>query len=288
VTEPASLTAGALAVLGTADVAAKIGIGRMLAARWRQGILPAGDPQTPPPHPARPLRPELRPPREMRRRRVTSGVTGRVALLHAVAHIELNAVDLAWDLVARFASPGEGFHDDWVRVADEEAQHFSLIRARLQSLGADYGDLPAHDGMWDSALATNHDLLARLAVVPMVLEARGLDVTPPMMERLARVGDHESAALLKRILDDEIGHVEIGRKWFVHLCEMRDLEPLISWQSLVRRYYRGALKSPFNSSARSAAGLFPAFYEPLAETAAEAVARSREMHQPIAREDRSP
>ena len=156
----------------------------------------------------------------MPKRRAFGSPAGRIALLHALAHIELNAIDLGWDIVARFSSEAlpRAFFDDWVGVASEEAVHFELLARRLGDFGARYGDLPAHDGLWEAAAATADDLLARLAVVPLVLEARGLDVTPEMAARLERVGDPESAALLRRIYRDEIGHVAAGVRWFDRLC----------------------------------------------------------------------
>jgi uncharacterized ferritin-like protein (DUF455 family) len=202
----------------------------------------------------------------MPKRRAGGSRAGRVALLHALAHIELNAIDLAWDIVARFAAADlpRAFFDDWVGVASDEAEHHALLAARLADFGAAYGDLPAHDGLWEAAAETARDLLARLAVVPLVLEARGLDVTPAMIERLARLGDAESAAVLRRIYDDEIGHVAAGRRWFEHVCRTRGVEPLPTWQALVRRHFRGELKPPFNRDGRAQAGLPAAFYEPLA------------------------
>jgi uncharacterized ferritin-like protein (DUF455 family) len=220
----------------------------------------------PPDRPARPARPELRPPRDMPKRRAAFSEAGRVALLHALAHIELNAIDLAWDLVARFTADDlpRAFYDDWVGVAAEEAKHHALLAARLAQLGAAYGDLPAHDGLWEAAQATAHDLLARLAVVPLVLEARGLDVTPDMIDRLARAGDAASAGVLQVIYDDEIGHVATGRRWFEFLCARRGVEPATTYHALVRRHFKGAVKPPFNRTARDAAGLAAAYYEPLA------------------------
>ena len=186
---------------------------------------------------------------------------GTVALLHALAHIELNAIDLGWDIVARFSSeplPRE-FFDDWVGVASEEAVHFDMLAQRLADFGAHYGDLPAHDGLWEAALATAGDLLARLAVVPLALEARGLDVTPEMVDRLERAGDSQSADLLRRIYRDEIGHVATGFRWFDHLCRARGLVPEEVFRDRIRRYHRGGLKPPFNVAARTAAG-FPTRY----------------------------
>ncbi len=197
----------------------------------------------------------------MPRRRVTAARPGRFALLHALAHIELNAVDLAWDLIARFGTADlpRAFFDDWVGVAADEALHHALLAERLAALGGRYGDLPAHDGLWQSALDTRHDLLARLAVVPLVLEARGLDVTPAMIARLEAVGDPESQAVLQRIHADEIGHVAAGRRWFAHVAEARGLDPVPAWQDLVRRLFRGQLKPPFNWTSRAAAGFGPEY-----------------------------
>ena len=202
----------------------------------------------------------------MPKRRAFGSPAGRIALLHALAHIELNAIDLAWDLVARFAGTGlpRGFFDDWVKVAAEEACHFELLAGRLAELGAGYGDLPAHDGLWEAAGATADDLLARLAVVPLVLEARGLDVTPEMAARLERVGDAESAEILRRIYHDEIGHVATGLRWFDRLCVARGLSPEAVFQDRVRRFFKGELKPPFNHQARAAAGFPRHYYEPLA------------------------
>ena len=216
--------------------------------------------------PARPDRPPLRPPKEMAKRRAFGSPAGRIALLHALAHIELNAIDLAWDLVARFAGAGlpRGFFDDWVGVAGEEACHFQLLAGRLAELGVGYGDLPAHDGLWEAAAATADDLLARLAVVPLVLEARGLDVTPEMAARLERVGDAESAAILRRIYRDEIGHVATGLRWFRWLCLERGATPQTVFHDRVRRFFKGELKPPFNHQARAAAGFPRDYYEPLA------------------------
>lgn len=206
----------------------------------------------------------------MPRRRAGRSREARIALLHALAHIELNAIDLAWDLVARFAEarPDDAlpraFFDDWVSVADDEAHHFLMLDDRLADFDAGYGALPAHDGLWQAAQETAADLLARLAVVPMVLEARGLDVTPAMIERLEGFGDRRSAALLRTIYADEITHVTAGCRWFRHVCAHRGLAPVATWQGLVGRHFKGVLKAPFNESARRRAGLSAAFYAPLA------------------------
>jgi len=233
---------------------------------WRAGaIVEIGEAQ-PPNRPARPARPKLLPPREMPKRRAGGERESRVALLHALAHIELNAIDLAWDLIARFApeDPPRTFFDDWVVVAEEEATHHALLAERLAALGAAYGDLPAHDGLWEAAALTAGDFLARLAVVPLVLEARGLDVTPAMIERLERAGDVASATVLSRIYADEIAHVAAGWRWFAWVCARDRVSPAATYQDRVRRYFKGNLKPPFNDAARAQAGLPAAFYAPLA------------------------
>ncbi len=265
---PVTLGEAACRVLLTPDPGEKAALSREMAARWRAGELGEDCLAMPPDRPARPATPALLPPAEMPRRR-GGALRNRIALLHAVAHIEFNAIDLAWDMVARFASfDGEtmprAFLDDWVGVADDEARHFSMIRERLLALGADYGDLPAHDGLWQAAEATRHDALARLAVVPMVLEARGLDVTPAMIERLQGMGDEQSAAALKVIYADEISHVAAGERWFRYLCRRRDKDVQTHFHALVRENFAGLLKPPFNHDARLAAGMQTGLYEPLA------------------------
>ncbi|MBL8671393.1 MAG: ferritin-like domain-containing protein [Alphaproteobacteria bacterium] len=236
------------------------------ASAWTSGSVPVGAPVPAPARPGRPERPELLAPSRMPKRRV-GGQAGRVALLHAVAHIELNAIDLAWDMVLRFGI-GDGlpraFLDDWVRVGADEARHFELLAGRLAALGARYGDLPAHDGLWSAAAATADDVKARLAVVPLVLEARGLDVTPGMIERLRAAGDDASAAALDVIYAEEVGHVAAGMRWFAWACARDGLPPRDTWQALVGARMRGGLKRPFNAAARSAAGLAASYYEPLA------------------------
>jgi uncharacterized ferritin-like protein (DUF455 family) len=197
-------------------------------------------------------------------KRSNRGEKGKIALLHAIAHIELNAIDLAWDLIARFGAPdlsrSLNHVDRWVAIAAEEAKHFSMLNGRLRQLGSYYGALPAHDGLWEAAEATSNDLLARLAVVPLSLEARGLDVTPKMIQRLENIGDFASANILKTILQDEIGHVKAGFEWFVAVCAERGQEPAKAYQSIIGERFRGIVKPPFNDSARLAAGLLPQFY----------------------------
>jgi uncharacterized ferritin-like protein (DUF455 family) len=240
----------------------KCALTRCFAAAWRAGAIAEVGLAAMPERPARPAAPVLLPPREMPRRRA-HGPKGRLALLHAVAHIELNAIDLAWDLIGRFTQDAlpRGFHDDWVAVAADEARHFELLSGRLAALGAAYGDLPAHGGLWLSARRTAHDLLARLAVVPLVLEARGLDVTPGMASSLRAAGDAESAAVLDLIYAEEIGHVAAGRRWFEALCTARGLAPDAAFRDLVARHHGAPPKPPFNHEARARAGLSPAFYK---------------------------
>ncbi|WP_395826836.1 ferritin-like domain-containing protein [Elstera sp.] len=262
----ASLAAAALAVLTAADPAEKVRLTRAAVQVWAMGTLSVGSVSSIPDRPARPDQPTLVSPSAMPHRRLTRGVRGRVTLLHALAHIELNAVDLAWDIVARFAPQfPPAFAADWLTVAADEAEHFALLAARLADLGAAYGDLPAHDGLWQSAQETAGDALARLAVIPMVHEARGLDVTPMMIEKLRAVEDETSAQVLERIYRDEIGHVALGNRWFLWLAAARGLDdPRRAWQTLIRQHFRGALKPPFNDEARATAGFPGDWYAPLA------------------------
>lgn len=257
-----TLLAAAISVLATADPAGKAEISHRTAAAWRTGGLTVGVRDQIPDRPARPERPLLLAPKAMPKRKAGGNAAKRVALLHALAHIELNAIDLAWDLIARFGAEDmpRAFFDDWVKVADEEALHFELLSARLKELGAAYGDLPAHDGLWEAATVTAHDLLARLAIVPLVLEARGLDVTPATVADMSRAGDDATAALLERIYRDEIGHVAAGMRWFEHFAGQAGYDPQVHWQALLKRYFRGVLKPPFNDTARAAAGMPAAYY----------------------------
>jgi len=256
------LSQAAMAILATPDPAAKARAARALAAAWRAGKAALTTVAQPELRPARPARPELRLPRDMPKRKAGGSTKKRIALLHALAHIELNAIDLAWDMVARFGNPDlpQAFLDDWVKVGDEEAHHFELLSARLAALGAAYGDLPAHDGLWQAAEETAHDLLARLAIVPLVLEARGLDVTPKMILDFERFGDGESAAILRIIYRDEIGHVAIGMRWFERIARDRGLDVVDAWHTLVRRHFKGVLKPPFNRAGRDEARMPAAFY----------------------------
>ncbi len=203
--------------------------------------------------PGRPQRPVLVHHSGVPRRKLTT-VPGRAAFLHALAHIEFNAINLAWDAVCRFAAMPERYYRDWSRVAGEEAEHFTLLCGRLQALGYGYGDFSAHDGLWEMATKTAHDVLVRMALVPRVLEARGLDVTPGMIERLRAGGDDASADILVTILHDEIGHVEIGSRWFSHVCASRSLDPVATFGRLLEEYGMGAVRKPMNVAARRQAG----------------------------------
>ncbi|WP_424939758.1 ferritin-like domain-containing protein [Aliiroseovarius sp. S253] len=265
-------------VLRTADGREKTALARKYASAWfaareagqitsplqdRAGIIGQA---TPPDFPARPEKPELKNPRDVPRRRPGSQA-GQIALLHAVAHIELNAVDLHWDIIARFTDTPMplGFYDDWVKAADEEAKHFNLVCDCLEALDSHYGALAAHAGMWRAAEDTATDFLGRLAVVPMVLEARGLDVTPGMIDIFRKADLPDTVAALEVIYAEEVGHVAYGSKWFHFLCGRHELDPKDTFHQLVRTYFHGALKPPFNEEKRAEAGLPPDFYWPLAE-----------------------
>ena len=260
----------AVQVLTTSDGRAKTALGRAHAARWfaarTDGTPRQVGSAAPPAQPARPAKPDLLNPRDVPRRRPGSP-TGRIALLHAVAHIELNAVDLHWDIIARFTHHPmpPGFYDDWVKAADDEAKHFNLLCDCLEALGSHYGAMPAHAFMWQAASDTADDLMGRLAVVPMVLEARGLDVTPGMITLFRNARDMQAVAALETIYAEEVAHVAYGSKWFNWLCGRENLDPKDTFHSLVRRYFHGQLKPPFNEEKRAEAGIPPDFYWPLTE-----------------------
>lgn len=200
-----------------------------------------------------PARPKLVDPHKMKRRG-TGSAEGRIALLHALAHIEFNAINLALDAVYRFRDMPEDYAMDWLRVAADEARHFNLLQARLNSLGSEYGAFDAHDGLWTMAVRTDHDVLVRMALVPRVLEARGLDVAPSMIERLRQSGDSESAEILNIIYHDEIEHVSIGNRWFLTVCAERDLQPTTVFADLLKQHTKGVLRGPYNAVARIQAG----------------------------------
>lgn len=255
-------------VLTTANARDKAAEARHVAAQWRAGKLNR-DTQASlawPDRPNRPETPELLLPRDMPKRKM-SNAQGRNVQLHAVAHIELNAIDLAFDLAGRFvdADLPDAFIDDWIQVGADEARHFLMLADRLEELGMMYGDLPAHDGLWQAAYDTRDDLLGRLAIVPLVLEARGLDVTPKMIEKFEAAGDDKSAKLLAIIFEDEKTHVLAGTRWFHHLCDTAKKDPKLAFQEKLDAYFTGRLKPPFNDAARHQAGLPKSYYNPSGE-----------------------
>jgi uncharacterized ferritin-like protein (DUF455 family) len=234
---------------------------RAAARDWRLGRLAHIFDVDMPDTPSRPEHPQFLSPGQMPKRRKGGTEANRVALLHALAHIEFVAIDLAFDLVGRFGNQfPRAFADDWMKVGADEAMHFVLLDRRLRQLGSHYGAHPAHDGLWESAFETRNNALARLAVVPMVLEARGLDVTPVTIARFDSAGDSVSSKILNRIYNDEISHVFSGTKWFETGCSERNLLPKYYWKILVNRHFRGSLKPPFNDSARLSAGLSRDYY----------------------------
>lgn len=232
-----------------------IGVSEM-ACRWAAGsmaldteaVLCAENPI-----PGRPAQPELVPPASLKKRSMTT-VEGRAVMIHALAHIEFNAINLALDALWRFPGMPVQFYTDWLQVAAEEAYHYTLLVGHLQSLGHAYGDFPAHNGLWEIADRTQDDVLARIALIPRTMEARGLDVSPGLRDKLAQAGDRDAAAILEIILRDEIGHVRIGNHWYGWLCRQRDLNPLDTYDQLALAYKAPALRGPFNIEARKAAG----------------------------------
>lgn len=260
-----SVSSAIRAALLTGDPKAKCFAARDVARRWRMGKLAFEFDKPMPSEPARPDAPELLAPSQMPKRGKFGSERARIALWHSLAHIEFVAIDLALDMAGRFGSEmGEEFVSDFLYVAADEAMHFALLARKLESLGSHYGALPAHGGLWQAAHDTRADVAARLAVVPMVLEARGLDVTPATLERVTAAGDSHGAKILSRILDDEIRHVGFGTKYFLKIAEKHSANPESLWKSLVREHFRGAVKPPFNDSARLAAGLSRDFYADVA------------------------
>lgn len=249
------LRGAARACIEERDLALKVAITDAVLDAWRQGRLELERDGDRPPG----LQPALRPglpdglalttPTRVRRRGFGTRA-GMAAFVHAIAHIEWNAINLAWDAVWRFGGMPRTFYDDWASVAAEEAKHFALLRARLIELGSDYGALPAHAGLWETAEATAHDLLVRMALVPRVLEARGLDVTPGLIAKLRKGGDEATASILDVILREEVGHVRIGSHWFHHLCGERGLAPAEAFEDAIRRHFRGRTKSVLDPQLR--------------------------------------
>lgn len=253
---PNDLFSAALQCLRQADPERKCALTAASAKAWRDGQLSlAGhdarvqDVECP----GRPERPRLIAPRDLPQRGLGSA-EGRAAFVHAIAHIEFNAINLAWDAVYRFRGMPDAFYADWLAVADDEARHFSLLRERLGSLGFAYGDFAAHDGLWEMARKTAGQCLARMALVPRVLEARGLDVTPGMIARLRALGDEATAAILEVILREEVAHVAVGSRWYAWCCQRDGVDPYRTFENLLREHALGALRGPFNRPARQAAG----------------------------------
>ena len=243
------------ACLQTAEPASKVAGVHALAADWQAGRLQlaADAVRTPIDRPGVPARPELVPPQQVPRRRADTPA-GRAALVHALAQIEFNAINLALDAAHRFAGMPHGFYADWLKVADEEALHFELLNTHLATLGYAYGDFRAHTGLWDMALKTAHDPLVRMALVPRVLEARGLDATPLIVGKLRAANDMRMVEILGIIERDEIGHVAIGSRWYRWLCAARGLDPEATFRQLLVDYDAPPLKPPFNLGARRQAG----------------------------------
>jgi len=262
VNRPSTLTDAACDVLNTAAPAEKVRRTYAYAQAWRDGKIAEIGETTPPARPARPEKPVLCKPGDMPKRSAGGGKR-RINLIHAIAHIELNAIDLAWDAVARFAPMDlpKAFFDDWVQVAEDEAVHFELLEKRLNALEAAYGDLPAHDGLWEAAENTTDDILARMALAPMLLEARGLDTTPATVQRLRANGDDATADILDKIAFEEISHVAAGVRWFEHVCAMREIAPLPTFKALVAARFKGQIKPPFNIAARTQAGMARDYYD---------------------------
>jgi len=244
----------ALKCLLITDPLEKVAETQSLYQRLLEGELRvSGDVIEVPDEPGRPDKPELVAPHDLPRRR-NSAETGNAPLIHSITHIEFNAINLGLDAVARFEGMPEQYYADWMRVAFEESQHFMMLRDDLLLRGFDYGSFPAHSGMWDMAKKTHHDPLIRMALVPRVLEARGLDVTPKMMNKLRGNGEHRAVEILEIILKEEIGHVKVGTDWFNYLCEQRQLDPLVVFKDLLDNYFAGELRGPFHTEARKQAG----------------------------------
>ena len=252
----ASIFEAARACLGSATCENKVTATFGAATSFVSGLLTISS-DSPPPDPirmpGRPPKPALVHPRDLPKRGLGTP-EGRAAFIHAIAHIEFNAIDLAWDAVYRFRGMPDAYYADWVSVANDEARHFAMLRERLQQLGYDYGDFDAHNGLWEMAEKTAHDGLARMALVPRVLEARGLDVTPGVIVKLKSLDDSATVEILETILREEVAHVAAGSRWFRWFCERAGVEPEARFRELLAEYARGVLRGPFNIEARSAAG----------------------------------
>lgn len=241
--------------LAETNPAHKVALTEQAVRAWRDGQLECSSLSAPLPigAPGRPEQPVLVMPREVPTRSLGTPL-GQAALIHAIAHIEFNAINLALDAVYRFRDMPAEFYRDWLKVAGEEAYHFSLLSARLRALGYAYGDFSAHDGLWEMAQETAYDVLVRMALVPRVLEARGLDATPKIIARLQAIGDKDTSDILQIILRDEIGHVAIGTHWFHYFCQQRDLEPRATFRQLLALHLRGQVRGPLHRAARLQAG----------------------------------
>lgn len=262
---PAELRQTALHWLAEPDPSIKAGGVSELARCWEVGSMPLDTEavlSSESPIPGRPQTPELVPPTDLKRRGI-SAIEGRAVLIHALAHIEFNAINLALDVIWRYPGMPVEFYTDWLQVAAEESHHYTLLVGHLQVLGHAYGDFPAHNGLWELADRTRDDLLARIALIPRTMEARGLDVSPGLRDKLAQAGDREAAAILDIILRDEIGHVRIGNYWYGWLCRQRSLDPIGTYEQLINTYKAPAMRGPFNVEARRAAGFTDAELEAL-------------------------
>lgn len=254
-----SIHQAAHAALLLTDADAKCEAVSSMLSGWKDErfvVVPGRDDPHPIPEPGRPARPTLVPPQKLAQRRVVT-LEGHAALLHSITHIEFNAINLALDCIWRFRSFPAEFHAGWLDVAAEEATHFRLIRERLRALGFDYGDFPAHNGLWEMACKSAHDPLARMALVPRVLEARGLDATPPIIAKLKAIGDLESVAVLEVILHDEIGHVALGDHWFRLLCAMQGRDAEATYLDMIEAFDAPRPRPPLHEAARLAAGFSP-------------------------------
>ncbi len=266
------LRASALSLLCDGDVLRKIdGVRQLSLARKQGGVTLATDAAlvATASVPGRPPRPLLVPPGQVRHRSMRD-VEGRAALIHALAHIEFNAVNLALDAIWRFAGMPDDYYADWLQVADEEALHFTLLARHLQSIGFVYGDFPAHDSLWEMAQKTSGDLLARMALVPRTLEARGLDASPAVRAKLAQAGEIAAAGILDIILADEIGHVAVGNRWYAWLCQRAQRDPLQTYRELAAQYRAPQPRGPFNLAARRAAGFTDEELDALQQQASQA------------------
>ena len=259
-----SLAEYSLAIVKEPVPANKVLLARRLGELWKQGEIDPGELSRDlmfPDLPGRPDKPALLSLRDMPKRR-TGSKKGLIALIHSLVHIELNAIDMAFDLLARFADAPlpRDFFEEALKVGLEEADHFEMINNDLEKFGASYGDLPAHGGLWDAVMTTRFDLLARLAIVPLVLEARGLDVSPAMINRVRATGEDGVVKTMEHIYRDEITHVAFGAKWFKYLCAREQRDPELTFRTLVAEHFRGSLKPPFNDQARAQAGLPREYY----------------------------